>query len=108
VIDLRRREVCWSEGRRGELSETESAILGFLVAHRKRAVSRDELLSRIWGIEPRGLETRTVDMHIARLRTKLRDPSGKPTPEAILTVRSQGYKAAPDLEPVEPPASEAG
>jgi DNA-binding response OmpR family regulator len=108
VIDLRRREVCWSETQRGELSETESAILGFLVAHRKRAVSRDELLSGVWGIEPRGLETRTVDMHIARLRTKLRDPSGKPTPEAIVTVRSHGYMAAPDLEPVEPPASEAG
>ena len=53
---------------------------GFLVAHRKRAVSREELLTRIWGIEPQGLETRTVDMHIARLRTKLRDPSGRKTP----------------------------
>src|SRR5207245_5929852 len=41
VIDLERREVCWSEHERGELSETESAILGFLVANRKRAVSRE-------------------------------------------------------------------
>jgi DNA-binding response OmpR family regulator len=103
VIDLERREVSWGEGRRGELSETECAVLAFLVAHRKRAVSRDELLSRVWGIEPAGLETRTIDMHIARLRTKLRDPSGKPTPEAILTVRSHGYMAAPDLHPLEPP-----
>jgi DNA-binding response OmpR family regulator len=102
VIDLGRREVCWSEQERSDLSETESAILGFLVAHRKRAVSRDELLTSIWGIEPQGLETRTVDMHIARLRTKLRDPSGRHTPEAILTVRAHGYMAGPDLLPLEP------
>src|SRR5579871_5351093 len=102
VIDLERREICWSAKERGELSETESAILSFLVAHRKRAVSREELLSRIWGIEPQGLETRTVDMHIARLRTKLRDPSGRKCPEAILTVRALGYMAAPELVPLEP------
>jgi len=101
IIDLERREVRWSENERGELSEMEGAILTFLVAHRKRAVSRDELLSRIWGIEPQGLETRTVDMHIARLRTKLRDPSGRKCPEAILTVRAHGYMAAPDLTPLE-------
>jgi DNA-binding response OmpR family regulator len=101
VIDLERREVCWSSRERGELSETESAILSFLVAHRKRAVSREELLTRIWGIEPQGLETRTIDMHIARLRTKLRDPSGRETPEAILTVRAHGYMAGPELVPLE-------
>jgi DNA-binding response OmpR family regulator len=101
VIDLGRREICWSSRERGELSETESAILSFLVAHRKRAVSREELLTRVWGIEPQGLETRTIDMHIARLRTKLRDPSGRETPEAILTVRAHGYMAGPDLVPLE-------
>ena len=101
VIDLRRREVTWGGGERGELSETESAILLFLISHRQRAVSREELLTHIWGIETEGLETRTVDMHVARLRTKLRDPSGCKTPEAILTVRSHGYMAAPDLLPRE-------
>jgi len=103
-IDMQRREVSWGEGRRSDLSETESAILAFLVAHRKRAVSREELLSRIWGIEPVGIETRTIDMHIARLRNKLRDPSGQPTPEAILTVRAHGYMAGPDLYPMEAPS----
>jgi DNA-binding response OmpR family regulator len=101
TIDLERREVRWSEDERTELSETEGAILAFLVAYRKRAVSRDELLSRVWGIEPQGLETRTVDMHVARLRTKLRDPSGRKCPEAIVTVRAHGYMASPDLVPVE-------
>jgi DNA-binding response OmpR family regulator len=105
VIDFRRREVRWSERERCELSETEAAILGFLVSHQKRAVSREELLSRVWGLEPRGLETRTVDMHIARLRTKLRDPSGRNHIEAILTVRAHGYMAGPDLIPLEQPAA---
>lgn len=101
VIDFERREVCWSPQERTELSETECAILSFLVAHRKRAVTREELLTRLWGIGTRGLETRTVDMHVARLRSKLRDPSGRKTPEAILTVRAQGYMAGPDLLPHE-------
>jgi len=101
IIDFERREVRWSERERGELSETEAAVLCHLVANRKRAVSRDELLSRVWGIEPRGLETRTIDMHIARLRTKLRDPAGGKPLEAILTVRATGYMAGPDLMPLE-------
>lgn len=101
VIDLGRREVDWGEGRRSELSETECGILLFLVEHRKRAVSREELLSRLWGFEPSGVETRTIDMHVARLRTKLRDPLGKATPEAILTVRAHGYMAGPELHPIE-------
>jgi DNA-binding response OmpR family regulator len=100
VIDFARREVRWSDEDRAELSETESALLCFLVTHQQRAVSREELLTRLWGIGPQRIETRTIDMHIARLRTKLRDPSGKTTPEAILTVRAQGYMASPDLLPV--------
>jgi DNA-binding response OmpR family regulator len=100
LIDFERREVRWSKQERTELSETESALLSFLVSHQQRAVSREELLTRLWGIGPQRVETRTIDMHVARLRNKLRDPSGKATPEAILTVRAQGYMAAPDLQPV--------
>ena len=40
-----------------------------------------------------------MDMHIARLRAKLRDPSGKDSPEAIVTVRAHGYMAGPSLVP---------
>ncbi|MFN4258710.1 MAG: response regulator transcription factor [Gemmataceae bacterium] len=100
IIDLQRREIRWSEGERVELSETETGLLSFLLAHHRRAVSRDELLTRLWGIGPQGVETRTIDMHIARLRAKLKDPSGKKTPEAIVTVRAQGYMASPDLQPI--------
>jgi DNA-binding response OmpR family regulator len=105
VIDFRRREVRWSQRDRDDLSETEIAILSFLVANKARAVSRDELLTRLWGIGPKEVETRTIDMHIARLRTKLRDPSGKEAPEAIVTVRAHGYMAGPDLVPLENHAS---
>ena len=104
VIDFARREVRWSERERGELSETEAAILSYLVANRKRAVSREELLQHVWGIDTAGLETRTVDMHIARLRVKLRDPSGRKSAEAVLTVRAHGYMAGPDLVPLAEPA----
>ena len=104
IIDFDRREVRWPDSQRVELSETESALLSFLAVHRQRAVSRDELLTRVWGIGARGIETRTIDMHIVRLRAKLRDPSGRLTPEAIMTVRAQGYMAAPELLPLtEPP-----
>jgi DNA-binding response OmpR family regulator len=101
LIDFDRREIRWSERQRAELSETETALLGYLVMNKKRAVSREELLLRLWGIGPHGVETRTIDMHIARLRTKLRDPSGRDTPEAILTVRSQGYMAGEELVPLQ-------
>ena len=47
-----------------------------------------------------------MDMHIARLRTKLRDPSGRKTPEAILTVRAHGYMAGPDLQPIDATTSQ--
>jgi DNA-binding response OmpR family regulator len=100
-LDLQRREVHWPGGGRGELSETEAAILSYLLAHRDRTVTREDLLASVWGIPPHGLETRAVDMHVARLRAKLRDPSGQPTPEAIVTVRARGYRTGPELVPVE-------
>jgi DNA-binding response OmpR family regulator len=102
TIDLPRREVRWPGGNRMELSETETALLQYLVNHRQRAVTREELLERVWGITPIGLETRTVDMHVARLRAKLKESSGRETAEAIVTVRGRGYMAGPGLQvPVE-------
>ena len=98
VIDLHRREVRWKHGDRIDLSETEAALLKYLVCNRERAVSREELLSRVWGIGTAGLETRAVDMHVARLRAKLKDPAGGDDQgEAIVTVRAHGYMAGPAL-----------
>lgn len=100
-LDFHRREVHWPSGERSELSETETAILTYLLIHRDRTVTRDDLLANVWGIAPHGLETRAIDMHVARLRAKLKDPSGKPTPEAVVTVRARGYMAGPELVPME-------
>jgi DNA-binding response OmpR family regulator len=99
TIDLHRREVRWHGGDRCDLSETEAALLKYLVANRERAVSREELLSRVWGIGTAGLETRAVDMHVARLRAKLKDPAvaDDDQMEAIVTVRAHGYMAGPAL-----------
>ena len=64
--------------------------------NRSRAIDRAELLQNVWGLNPRGLETRTVDMHVARLREKLGE-------ELIETVRRQGYMlaAAATIDPLE-------
>ncbi len=100
TIDFARREIQWPGSCRVELSETESSLLSFLVANPERAVSREELLTRLWGIGPKEVETRTVDMHIARLRQKLRDPEDGSGAEAIVTVRAVGYMAGPALQAV--------
>ncbi len=97
TIDLNRRELRWSPRERSDLSETETALLKYLAMNRERAVSREELLGRVWGIGTAGLETRAVDMHIARLRAKLKDPAGQDDTEAIITVRAHGYMAGPAL-----------
>ena len=97
-IDLHRREIRWSAASRSEMSETETALFRYLVLNRERAVSRDELLTKVWGIGTAGLETRAVDMHVARLRAKLKDPDEVDGPEAIVTVRSHGYMAGPAIE----------
>lgn len=89
VIDFARREVRFQDGRRIVLSEREADILKFLAVNKGRTVTREELLRRVWGIDPRGVQTRTVDMHIARLRETLGD--NPDNPEVIITVRSKGY-----------------
>ncbi|XZE45094.1 response regulator transcription factor [Pirellulaceae bacterium SH467] len=89
TIDFERREVVFRKGNRQELSEKESELLLYLVRHSGRAISREELLQGVWKLSPNGVPTRTIDMHIARLRDKLGDD---PTdPSIILTVRGRGY-----------------
>lgn len=91
-IDFDRREIAHADGTLDALSEREASLLAYLAAHRGRAISRDELLLRVWGIDPRGMATRTVDMAVARLRTQLRDDPDDP--RVIVTVRGKGYKLA--------------
>lgn len=88
-VDLARHEVRFSDGRTQDLSERELELLRYLAIHGGRAVSREELLLNVWRVDPRGVETRTIDMHVARLREKLGDASA--APRLIKTVRGQGY-----------------
>jgi DNA-binding response OmpR family regulator len=90
--DFQRREVRFDDGQRSELSERESELLRYLFLHSGRAISREELLANVWRISPRGAETRTIDMHIVRLREKLRDTADEP--RLLLTVRGKGYMFA--------------
>jgi DNA-binding response OmpR family regulator len=90
--DFSRREVAFDDGQRCELSERESDLLRYLVTNPGRAISRDELLSSVWRISPQGVSTRTIDMHVARLREKLRDDPQDP--HVLLTVRGKGYMFA--------------
>jgi DNA-binding response OmpR family regulator len=92
IADLARCEIRYHDGGRAELSERERELLRYLAINSGRAISRDEILQRVWRIDPRGLSTRTIDMHVARLREKLRDSGDDPT--ILLTVRGKGYMLA--------------
>jgi DNA-binding response OmpR family regulator len=92
MADFARREVRFRDGSRCELSEREVELLRYLVSNPGRAISRDELLLRVWRLNPKRLETRTIDMHIANLREKLHDNAGEP--RVLLTVRGKGYMIA--------------
>jgi DNA-binding response OmpR family regulator len=90
VLDLDRRELRFEDGTVTPLSEREGELLAYLVHAAGRAVSRDEILARVWHLNPDAVETRTVDMHVARLREKLRDDATRP--RIILTLRGRGYQ----------------
>jgi len=92
VADLARREVRFEDGERAELSEREIELLRYLVTNPGRAIAREELLANVWRISPQGVTTRTIDMHVARLREKLRDDPAEPF--VLLTVRGKGYMFA--------------
>lgn len=97
MVDLERREIRFEDGERVDLSEREAELLAYLAAHAGRAISREELLRRVWRLEPDRLETRTIDMHVAHLRGKLReDPED---PRVLRTVRGCGYMFGGPLGP---------
>jgi len=99
TANLARRELLLAD-ERVELSERETDLLRYLVNNPGRAISRAELLANVWRITPEGVATRTIDMHIARLREKLRDDPHQP--RVLITVRGKGYmfRATGDSESV--------
>lgn len=85
VLDLRSYEVT-IKGKRVYLTYKEYELLKFLILNRGRVFTREVLLDRVWGYDNYA-GTRTVDIHIQRLRTKLDIKSGS----YIQTVRNVGY-----------------
>jgi len=77
------------DGKEIHLGPTEFRILQCLLEYPKRILSRDTLLTQVWGHDTE-VELRTVDVHINRLRAALRTGSNSEVP-FILTVRSAGY-----------------
>jgi DNA-binding response OmpR family regulator len=76
----------------------EADILRYLGDNADRPVPREELLSKVWGYDRNaGIETRTVDIHIAKLRRKIETDAKEP--KSLVTVRGAGYRLT--LEPAD-------
>jgi two-component system alkaline phosphatase synthesis response regulator PhoP len=89
-LDLRRTQVT-KDGKPVTLSAKEFQLLRYLAEHRGTTISRETLLSEVWGYG--GVtSSRTVDVHVAWLRQKLEEDSRQP--QWILTVHGLGYRLA--------------
>ena len=80
-----------AQGDELHFTKREIEILSYLAANSSRPVSREELLAKVWGYaRTLDIETRTVDIHIAKLRRKI-EPNAK-NPTNLITVRGAGYR----------------
>jgi DNA-binding response OmpR family regulator len=78
------------DGRSVELTQLEASLAALFARERGRILSRRRLLKEVWDVaDPDRIETRTVDMHVAKLRKKL----GAAGAALIQTVRGEGYRA---------------
>lgn len=82
-------------GQRGNetlaFTRREVEVLQYLHTHANRPVPREELLNKVWGYDKHlDIETRTVDIHIAKLRRKLE--ANPKAPQYLITVRGAGYR----------------
>src|SRR5690606_31762336 len=83
------------DGKRIELTILENRILLYFLQNLGRVISRDELMEVVWGYSS-NVNTRTLDMHIVRLRKKIEVNPDKP--KFLITVRGMGYKFVEDVE----------
>lgn len=90
VIDLQNL-VIQIKDRTISFTKREMQVIEYLHQHNERPVSREELLTNVWGYQPdMAIETRTVDIHIAKIRKKIEvNPK---EPKFLATVRGAGYK----------------
>lgn len=88
TLDFKAHEA-WKGGKAIELSPREFQLLGFFIQHRGEVVTREKLLDTVWDYNAIPF-TRTVDMHIAKLRKKIEDNPADP--RHVITVHRLGYK----------------
>ncbi len=94
VVDFARCEARSAQGV-ASLSARELEVLRVLASASDRVISREELLRVVWAVDPRGADTRAVDMQIVRLRETLASVGLE---SLIETVRGKGYRLASDAE----------
>jgi two-component system response regulator RegX3 len=87
-MDVERHEVS-VDGRTVRLALKEFELLEMLLRNAGRVMTRGQLIDRIWGADYVG-DTKTLDVHVKRLRTKIEADPGRP--KLLLTVRGLGYK----------------
>jgi DNA-binding response OmpR family regulator len=87
------------DGKEVELTASEFRLLHALMGQPSRVLSRDELIDALHGDHEPGIIDRTVDVHVGRLRRKLRDPAERP--RFVDTVRSMGYRFSRPVERLE-------
>jgi len=96
-LDPERHEV-FVRGERVALPLKEFELLEILLANAGRVLTRETLIDRVWGPHYVG-DTKTLDVHVKRLRAKIEDTPSSPT--RIVTIRGLGYKfEAPATAPV--------
>jgi len=91
-IEIDTENLCGlQDGNEITFTKREIEVLSYLSQNSDRPVSRDELLSKVWGYARNlDIETRTVDIHIAKLRRKIE--ADNKVPELLITVRGAGYR----------------
>jgi DNA-binding response OmpR family regulator len=77
-----------------ELTRREMDIIAYLYRHMDRIVSKKELLTEVWQYADANIETRTVDIHILKLRKKITVLMGDVP--FIVTIRGEGYRLEPE------------
>jgi DNA-binding response OmpR family regulator len=80
----------------GPLSPTEAKLWEYLTSNAGRLVTRDELLENVWRLPAATVLTRTVDMHVSKLRAKVEADRTKP--KRLVTVHGAGYMLQPISE----------
>ena len=101
-VEIRYREVFFDgknliaeyQNQTAELTRKEMDIVAYLHRHRDRIVSKKELLTEVWQYADADIETRTVDIHMLKLRKKIARLIGN-TP-FVTTIRGEGYRLEPE------------